>query len=50
MGRKIVSGKKVYMDLTLNPSIIRIIDENHGQTSRPVFVDELIVEKYSKVV
>ncbi|HII93840.1 MAG TPA: hypothetical protein HA262_17280 [Methanosarcina sp.] len=50
MGRKTVSGKKVCMGLTLDPSIIRIIDENHGQTSRPAFVDELIIEKYSKVV
>ena len=50
MGRKIVSGKKVCTGLTLNPSTIRIIDENRGQTSRSVFVDELIVEKYSKVV
>ena len=50
MGRKIVSGKKVCTGLTLNPSTIRIIDENRGQTSRSAFVDELIVEKYGKVV
>jgi hypothetical protein len=50
MGRKIVSDKKVCTGLTLNPSTIKVIDENRGQTSRSAFVDELIVEKYEKVV
>ena len=50
MGRKIVSDKKVCTGLTLNPSTIEVIDENRGQTSRSAFVDELIVEKYGKVV
>jgi hypothetical protein len=50
MGRKIVSVKKVCTGLTLNPSTIEMIDENRGQTSRSTFVDELINEKYGKVV
>lgn len=48
MGRKIVSDKKVCTGLTLNPSTIKVIDENRGQTSRSAFVDELIVEKYER--
>jgi hypothetical protein len=52
MGRNTipVSDKKITTGLSLNPSTIKIIDENRGQTSRSVFIDELIVEKYGKVV
>jgi len=50
MGRKIVSDKKVCTGLTLNPSTIKTIDENRGHKSRSSFVDELIVEKYGKVI
>jgi hypothetical protein len=52
MGRKTipVSDKKITTCLSLNTSTIKIIDENRGQTSRSVFIDDLIVEKYGKMI